>query len=63
MGWLLPDYLGEYLRRRDLTRGVTEPEEAAHRDPDEPWPVYDIADLGLTPHPRETCAACQAVGT
>ncbi len=27
-----------------------------------PWPLYDVADLGLAPHPRETCAACQAVG-
>ena len=63
MRWLLPDYLGEYMRRRDLTRGVTEPAEPPRRDPDEPWPVYDIVDLGLLPHDRALCEACQAVGT
>lgn len=23
---------------------------------------HDVADLGLVPHPRDNCAACQAVG-
>jgi hypothetical protein len=26
------------------------------------WGSYDAADLGLVPHPRDLCAACQAVG-
>ncbi len=26
------------------------------------WPGYTVADLGLVPHPRETCQACQAAG-
>jgi hypothetical protein len=33
-----------------------------HRDPDEPWPVYDTLGLGLAPHNREICPACMAVG-
>jgi hypothetical protein len=36
---------------------------APGRDPDEDWPSYDVVTLGLAPHPRETCPACQAVGT
>lgn len=27
------------------------------------WGSYDVVTLGLAPHPRETCASCQAVGT
>ncbi len=26
------------------------------------WGGYDVITLGLVPHPRETCASCQAVG-
>ena len=26
------------------------------------WPHYDVITLGLVPHPRENCPACQAVG-
>jgi hypothetical protein len=27
-----------------------------------PWEHVDVITLGLVPHPRETCAACRAVG-
>ncbi len=37
-------------------------ESPPRRDPDAPWPVYDVMTLGLVPHPRETCASCKAVG-
>ena len=37
-------------------------EATPHRDPAELWPVYDVVTLGLVPHPRDTCDACQAVG-
>lgn len=37
-------------------------EVTPHRDQAEDWPVYDALALGLIPHPREACAACQAVG-
>jgi hypothetical protein len=37
-------------------------EVTPHHDPAEDWPVYDVLVLGLAPHPRDTCASCQAVG-
>ena len=28
-----------------------------------PWEHVDVVTLGLVPHPRETCGACQAAGS
>jgi hypothetical protein len=46
-----------YFTRADLG------EITPHHDPEADWPVHDVLVLGLAPHPRETCGACQAVGT
>ena len=46
-----------YLTRAELG------EVTPHHDPEAGWPVHDVMVLGLAPHPRETCRACQAVGT
>jgi hypothetical protein len=37
---------------------------ARHRPMPEPreWPSYDVRDLGVVPHDRARCGACQAVG-
>jgi hypothetical protein len=42
---------------------IDDPDCARHRPlpPAREWGGYDVVVLGLVPHPRETCAACQGV--
>ena len=55
-------YIATRPRERWFGGTLYSSDERPTRSPDQPWPVYDVRDLGLVPHDRRRCARCRAVG-